>query len=112
MLWSGRQDDRRPSVRNVFRLKSDQTRDWNVVRFRSFPKVRLRWNFLSTHDLSAPAFDFRARTLVSRYSSKCRQARSRGSLLRCRRLTIPLPSRVLAIRVATFAESTLERISP
>src|ERR1700676_2227293 len=70
MLWSGCQYNRGPSVCNVFRLKSNQTRDRNVVRFRSFPKVRLRWNFLSTHDLSAPAFDFRARTLVSRYSSK------------------------------------------
>src|ERR1700720_3997172 len=66
MLWSGRQDDRRPSVSNVFRFKSNQTRDWNVVGFCSFPKIRLQANFLSTHDLSAPAFDFRARTLVSR----------------------------------------------
>src|SRR2546425_10787618 len=30
----------------------------------------LQGNFLSTHDLSSPAFDCRARTLVSRYSSR------------------------------------------
>jgi len=52
------QDDRRPSVSNVFRLKSNQPRDWNVVRFCSLSKVRLRGNFLSTHDLSAPALRF------------------------------------------------------
>src|SRR5271155_599005 len=70
MLRSGCQDDRRPSVTNVFRLKSNQASDWNVVRLCAFSKVRLRGRFLSTHDLSAPAFDFRARTLVSRYSSR------------------------------------------
>src|SRR6266851_474739 len=112
MLWSGCQDDRRPPVSDVFHLKSNQTRDWNVVRFCSFSKVRLRGNFLSTHDLSAPAFDFRARTSVSRYSSRWRHARSRGSSFRCRRLTIWLPSRVLAIKVANFAETTSERTSP
>src|SRR6266851_1878417 len=70
MLWSGCQDDRRPSVSDVFHLKSNQTRDGNVVRLRAFPEVRLRGNFLGAHDLSAPAFDFRTRTLVSRYSSR------------------------------------------
>src|SRR6266576_1558200 len=65
MLWSGCQDDRRPRVSNVFCLKSNQTRNWNLVRLCAFPEVRLRGNLLSTHDLSAPAFDFRARTLVS-----------------------------------------------
>ena len=33
MLWSGCQDDRRPPVRNVFCLKSNQPRDENVVVF-------------------------------------------------------------------------------
>src|SRR5713101_3900233 len=70
MLWSGRQDDRRAPVSDVLRLKSNQPRDGNVVRFCAFPEVRLRGNFLSTHDLAAPAFDFRERTLVSRYSSR------------------------------------------
>src|SRR6202521_4548057 len=70
MLWSGRQDDRRAPISDVFRLKSDQPRDGNIVRLCAFPEVRLRGNFLSTHGLSAPAFDFRARTLVSRYSSR------------------------------------------
>src|SRR5216684_7516526 len=70
MLWPGRQDDRRPPVSNVFRLKSNQPRDGNVVRLCAFPEVRLRGNLLSTHDLAAPAFDFRERTLVSRYSSR------------------------------------------
>jgi hypothetical protein len=70
MLRSRRQDDRRPSVSNVFRLKSIQTLDRYVVRFCSFPKVRLRGKLLITHDVSALAFDFRARTSVSRYSSR------------------------------------------
>jgi hypothetical protein len=70
MLWSGCQDDCSPSVCNVFRLKSNQASDCNVVRFGSFPKVRLWSSFLCTHDLWAPVFAFRARTLVSRYSSR------------------------------------------
>jgi hypothetical protein len=70
MLWSDCQDDRRPPVSDVFHLKSNQPRDWNVVRLCSFPEVCLRGNFLSTHDWWAPAFDFRARTFVSRYPSK------------------------------------------
>ena len=41
MLWSGRQDDRRPPVSDVFRLKSNQPRDGNVVRLCAFPEVRL-----------------------------------------------------------------------
>ena len=32
--------------------------------------VTLARKFLSTHDLAAPGFDFRERTLVSRYSSR------------------------------------------
>jgi hypothetical protein len=59
-----------PVRHNVLRLKSNQTRDRHVVRFCSFPKVRLRGKVLITHDLSALAFDFRARTSVSRYSSR------------------------------------------
>src|ERR1700732_699576 len=70
MLWSGCQHDRRPPVSDVFYLKTNQTRNWNLVRLCAFPEVRLRGHSLSTHDLSAPAFDFRARTLVSRYSSR------------------------------------------
>src|ERR1700722_918492 len=53
MLRSRCQDDGRPSGTNVFHLKSNQTRDWYVVRFCSFPKVRRRGKFLITHDLSA-----------------------------------------------------------
>jgi hypothetical protein len=98
-----------PSVRNVFCLKSDQTPHGHVARLHPLAEIGLHPNFSSTHDLSAPAFDFRDRTLVSRYSSRWRQARSRGSSLRCRRLTIKLPSRVLAISVANFAESTSGR---
>jgi len=45
MLWSGCQDDRRPTVSDVFRLKSNQPRDGNVVRLCAFPEVRLRGNF-------------------------------------------------------------------
>src|ERR1700730_15521492 len=112
MLWSCHQDDRCPPVSNVFRLKSNQPRDRNVVRLCAFPEVRLRGNLLSTHDLPTPAFDFRARTLVSRYSSRWRTARSRGSSFFCKRLTIMLPSSVLAIKVASFAESTSPRTSP
>src|ERR1700686_5055172 len=47
----GHQDDRRPPVSNVFRLKSDQPRDGNVVRLCAFLEVRLREKFLSAHDL-------------------------------------------------------------
>src|SRR5258708_17476448 len=106
MLWSGRQHDRGPSVSNVFCLESDQTPDGHVVRLGPLAEIRLQRNFVGTHSLSAPAFDFRARTFVWMYSSRWRQARSRGRSLRCRRLTIKLPSRVLAISVANFAEST------
>src|ERR1700678_1590093 len=112
MLWSGCQDHRRPPVGNVFRLKSNQTRNRHVVRSCSFPKVRGRGNFLCTHDLSAPAFDFRPPTLVSRSFSRGRTARSRGSSFFWRRLTIRLPSSVPAIKVANFAESTSARTSP
>src|SRR4029077_14119268 len=70
MLWSGCQDDRRLPFSDVFHLKSDQSRDGNVVRLCPSPEARLRWNFLCTHDLEAPACAFRARTLVSRYSSR------------------------------------------
>jgi hypothetical protein len=50
MLWSGCQDDRRPPDSDVSRLKSNQPRDGNVIRFCSFPEVWLRGNLLSTHD--------------------------------------------------------------
>src|SRR5580704_9905461 len=42
VLRSGGQDDGRPSLSNVFRLKSNQTGDWNVVCFCPLHKVRLR----------------------------------------------------------------------
>jgi hypothetical protein len=70
MLWSDCQHNRSPPVGNVLCLKSNQSRDWYVVRLCSVPKTGLQRNVLSTHDLSAPGFDRRARTFVSRYSSR------------------------------------------
>src|SRR6266581_2193735 len=112
MLRSGCQHDGSTPISNLFCLKSNQTGDGYVVDPCSLPKVGFQRNSLSTHELRALPLDFRARTLVSRYSSRRWQARSSGSSFRCRRVTMKLPSRVLAISVANFAELTSERTSP
>src|SRR5215831_6472188 len=70
MLRSGCQHNRSAPISDVLCLKSDQTRDGHLVDPCSPPKVEFQRNSLSTHELRAPLLNFRARTLVSRYSSR------------------------------------------
>src|SRR5437870_8245439 len=70
MLRSGCQHDRSAPISDLLCLKSNQTRDGYVVDPCSLPKIGFQRNSLSTHELRATPLDFRARTLVSRYSSR------------------------------------------
>src|SRR5438876_1317216 len=88
VLWSGCQRDRSSPISNFFRLESNQTSDRHIVGLRTRPKVGLQRNLGSAHDFFTRLLDSFARTLVSRYSPRCRQAKSRASSLRSSRLAI------------------------
>src|SRR5215469_15474152 len=70
MLRSAYQYDRGAPISDLICFKSNQTRHGHVVDPCSLPKIEFQRNSLNTYELRAPLLDLRARTLVSRYSSR------------------------------------------
>src|SRR5207248_2147080 len=62
VLWPGCQGNHSSSARNFFSLKSDETRNCHVVRFRPRPEVGLRGNLRSAHDVFSLLLDSFARS--------------------------------------------------
>ncbi len=112
MLRSCRKGDYGASFRCLFCFKANQARHRHVIRPGSALEIRLEIRFRGARVLFPRGLDCSARTLVSRYSSRWRQAILNGADAFCNRSSIRPPSSVVTISVATSMGSTPERISP